>query len=910
MNTIGRIQFDFTMRNEAFAQQLYAHWDGFFRDSFEKIADEVMAEYDHPSKQVVINNLNLDLGAIPEDELDEQFPLRFRGALEEALSNCITEHASPKNMVSTTVETNYFDLLTYFLLNGTLPWYTATEYRDVTRLFLFVLQKEPGRLKTFLMQYGHYTSLQQRLVYQLEDPELEQGVHLLRSAESPFISSYVRFLKKKYKAIKRSDINERNYRHAVWQVVYSWILTDRGSAFNRKSFLSQTIASLASRFNISYYRLLERLTDGIGELARKQVDRPELYQLLNSLREEADERLLNEVRFDSGKLKTLLSSILEKGVDGRSEQRALEWLIAMLSHSDSCRQLISRMTEKDIIGLMPSIVPGDSEFVIGYARSLDKQKESGALQGKAGGEFGKLKWMIIFPVLLSSRGSGFNRKEFVSRTLRGITAHYNLTVDELLRYFMQEALITTLSPVLRTLLETLFSERMKENPVASGKTLHTLLNQPARAFEYLQSLDEKKRYQLLDYFASADKQFVIDYARSLDRQQSQGMLEGKAGRDFQYVKWYFIFNVLAEPSGTAFNRRYFVRDVLKHIAARFNLGYIDLLRYFHTEKEQAQLPVALRNIFRELFVQEKHQMIELILRTGSESDKNRVLDLFIAAGDRSFVEAVIRLLDALYKESTSRFTQLNQRKWEIIYHLLREYTAGSIHRPTFLRKLTERLSTLYQTDRKEINKIVSTIIRRDNIPIQPDLKQLIMEIVDWTLPNEEESIGTPQWSYVKYAGVVLIASYLPRLFSMLKLTNTDFTFNNDEAKARAIFMVHYAVKGDSKLEEHESLFYKILIDYPENKPLPATLDLTQAEKETIDGMLKAVLGHWPKLNRSSIETLRQAFLEREGRIENMEDHYLLIVEEKAYDMLLDSIPWNYKIIKFAWMQKRMEVRWR
>jgi hypothetical protein len=75
-------------------------------------------------------------------------------------------------------------------------------------------------------------------------------------------------------------------------------------------------------------------------------------------------------------------------------------------------------------------------------------------------------------------------------------------------------------------------------------------------------------------------------------------------------------------------------------------------------------------------------------------------------------------------------------------------------------------------------------------------------------------------------------------------------------------------------------------------------------------MLNGVLQNWGKLKNSSPMTLREAFLRRNGRLEEKEDAYYLTVEEKAYDMLLDSIPWNFRMIRMPWMKKPVIVKWR
>jgi len=40
------------------------------------------------------------------------------------------------------------------------------------------------------------------------------------------------------------------------------------------------------------------------------------------------------------------------------------------------------------------------------------------------------------------------------------------------------------------------------------------------------------------------------------------------------------------------------------------------------------------------------------------------------------------------------------------------------------------------------------------------------------------------------------------------------------------------------------------------------------------------------------------------------NNWTLTVEERAFDVLLDSIAWNFRFIKTPWMEKILRVKWR
>ena len=74
-------------------------------------------------------------------------------------------------------------------------------------------------------------------------------------------------------------------------------------------------------------------------------------------------------------------------------------------------------------------------------------------------------------------------------------------------------------------------------------------------------------------------------------------------------------------------------------------------------------------------------------------------------------------------------------------------------------------------------------------------------------------------------------------------------------------------------------------------------------------MLGSVIEHWVILKNTSIEGLRESFLQRNGKLTFANNEWLLQVEQKPYDMLLQSLPWNIGIIKLAWMRNILKTEW-
>lgn len=86
--------------------------------------------------------------------------------------------------------------------------------------------------------------------------------------------------------------------------------------------------------------------------------------------------------------------------------------------------------------------------------------------------------------------------------------------------------------------------------------------------------------------------------------------------------------------------------------------------------------------------------------------------------------------------------------------------------------------------------------------------------------------------------------------------------------------------------------------------MPKNIELTQKEVETIESMLSGVKANWIKLKNTSVGGFQRSFIERDGFLEQQDKKWVLTVDNKAYDILLDSLPWSYKTIRLPWLKNQ------
>jgi hypothetical protein len=162
---------------------------------------------------------------------------------------------------------------------------------------------------------------------------------------------------------------------------------------------------------------------------------------------------------------------------------------------------------------------------------------------------------------------------------------------------------------------------------------------------------------------------------------------------------------------------------------------------------------------------------------------------------------------------------------------------------------------------------------------------------------------------IENAGIVIGGAYFERLFTMLKITE-DKKFKDTVSIQKAIKLLYYFCRHKIDCWEHELMLNKILCGLDFNHPLDNNVEILDEEKNTVDGLIDAILKNWPVMSNTTPDGLRESFLQRKGFLITNEEGWLLNVEKKPFDMLIDTLPWGLSMIKFPWMKGVLRVNWK
>jgi hypothetical protein len=168
--------------------------------------------------------------------------------------------------------------------------------------------------------------------------------------------------------------------------------------------------------------------------------------------------------------------------------------------------------------------------------------------------------------------------------------------------------------------------------------------------------------------------------------------------------------------------------------------------------------------------------------------------------------------------------------------------------------------------------------------------------------SEEEAI------FVSNAGLIILHPFLPELFRHCGWLEKN-RFTNEYTQTMAVYALHYLATGETVIPEHQLMFPKFLAGMEWDALLEPVEPLNDIEQGACNELLGEVLKHWKPLRNTSPQGLREAYLQRGGKLEHIYSGWHLSIEQKTLDILLSRLPWGISMIKLPWMTQPLTVAW-
>ncbi|MDU1891981.1 MAG: contractile injection system tape measure protein [Dysgonomonas sp.] len=908
MIEIGKILFRFTANNESFAHRLYAGWDEFCRNCFENVVEEYLSVSDNENHLIEINSLTLNLGNIPEESFYQLFPIRLR----EQLERCLSLHfkIEEKKYLSKNKQYNLSDLL-YYLEHGFCKTASAYVEFNLNRKLTSIIDDDENAIADLFQKGIENRTILERLLLQSDKTIFSTIVSIWFDTNS-------------------IDINEKR-RQLFWLAVkypsLLWQIIDK--IWENESIVSQFIDTLGIRL---LYEMAITLPPSLSDT----------FQQLNS---RYPEMLFRK----TDALGVHLDWLFSDSFVTLSEKKQ-HWLSLLDIMPQDIIEIISNINDQQLLKILAEVM--DDIAISKIISEFGRQK---------GGIEISVYWLQFCEWLIehySTVGFSFcKNKQIFQEQLNMIFLH---TLQE-----RNRKVLSSKERLTRCILQSLNKEESK-------KTEPLILNYLESKHPEINSF-ENELYDILRNVAiSINKQNIPDNENDSRRNIPTEYSEEKSLQTtfiHQSEDNSLASDIMQNESvprskpDLQDNRDIHDRNIhLKGTDRQTDLS-------FQTQKElQSDINNSINNTFQpqsdfDLHT-EKSKYVAFLSEEGFQSwveDKNistetkinRLNDFAFAnpklfyhfLGSIDYNSATFSHLAGIVPEKMQLqwLAQLSASKAGLLQRTIEMLTEKYQSEIKILIPDTDTSTTLrkalltllhekskdpknfyWEDDAKTIESFIKNIYQMDkkeNIhsdearvskesgkqKAKEALQKLFTEHPEQA--NEETNI---EYLSISNAGLALLTPWFPRLFDMLGLMNEEKKDLKDtDARIRAIFIIQQLVTSEDKeYEEHELAFNRMLTGCPFSVPLPRRMELTEQETATIESMLNGVKANWQKIKNTSIQGFQEAFIQRDGELEQQEDKWLLTVEPRAYDMLLDSVPWSYKLIRLPWLKKHIHVSWR
>lgn len=450
VHKIRKIVYDVSLDSEEHAYDFQSRVNSFVESGLMPVIDEVFDRLDRKRQIVTIDRLEIDLGVVDSIDNEELVKDRLRDELTKVLSEKLAsiDHEPTSHEKFLSKEKSEYEHLIYFLEKGSLPWNNRYEtYVSIEKILSQAIKSNQKDFVRWLKSVGKNSNIRYRLINQFKDPQIIDIVKSIDVANAPFIANYSSDIRQAHKKEPVVVVPEAEFRLITWDVILTYLLSDRGSRFNRKSFIAYTIRQIAIRQNLEYGDLLQEFSRSISRLMKKMVFKSEFPSILAELASEnepseSDAQRANDKKEKErmrvlsmlqkaflGELKLLDFRILKK-MAKEYPKELIDFLLHHIANEAIRKEMVEVFSEGQVKWVIQILEPIESPFIFHFADKLDASNENHKID-QSNKSYKKVKWQIILTTLYEERGSNFNRKEFIKSTLSQLARHYNISHKDL-----------------------------------------------------------------------------------------------------------------------------------------------------------------------------------------------------------------------------------------------------------------------------------------------------------------------------------------------------------------------------------------------------------------------------------------------------------------------------------------------
>jgi hypothetical protein len=298
----------------------------------------------------------------------------------------------------------------------------------------------------------------------------------------------------------------------------------------------------------------------------------------------------------------------------------------------------------------------------------------------------------------------------------------------------------------------------------------------------------------------------------------------------------------------------------------------------------------IENYFSEGNLEFSAPEIQLLSRIFSH--ENALKRLF-SAHSETFIKFI---LEHFFRLKNDKSGQL----FSLLNHLLIRNEQAAFD---FIKKLN---SLILQNEIRLKDKLVNAFLQN---PETSEIYEIVTKkrALKVNPVRDEEYRETETLLHCANAGLVILLPFIKPFFENLNLVNEN-AFTSETSKFKACSILHFLATGAAPDDESELVLPKILCGFEIYEFVePVKIEEEKVKSET-DDLLKSVIQYWEVLKNTTVDSLRETFLQRDGQLK-IESAFLMQVSNSGVDILLSKLPWGFRNYKLPWMQKSIITEW-
>ncbi|MEL6698597.1 MAG: contractile injection system tape measure protein [Bacteroidota bacterium] len=713
--------------------------------------------------------------------------------------------------------------------------------------------------KTRKVLYEEAVNLRSRgfLIEELDETALGWIVRLLQPKEAPFIESVSAGLQSIHDTCRLLPMSSSAFFGAKWEIILQHLIDNRGSRFNQKSFLNHFIQQLVNAGRLDYNAFVLYLQKLTEQLSSTHAPSRIWMEVLEEIIQEV------QIPLPSPSAAEVIRDIMRHGAYARA------------FHHVSVENIISQINGSDI--------PSTHRVFEEYFQQKSARKH---FIQTLGIQIGLELLQKISPHNLHEVIALFHllRKQYAQTPWLNLPeSQFEYHLCEVLLLHWKEWHTGTNTPLfLKAMLAHLGACAGVSTERADMAFARTHQNLSSDIQSFIQARNHPTPNSLEEAAMSLALQ---DFIQALN-----GLPHTFAPSSSQIQELIEKLQLVLEKDAEALSKLLRSRNVSPY--------WVYLLA--------SHLPSSLQKAFLHPFT---HQQGGAVTRFLTLVQGDQMLAL-LPPSQRSYFIQVIKE-DAFFFALARRSTAFSMRQFMVEYlsrwgqrfgipieKLWKNLYEVSQHMPP--QPLQALINELYQSQAKTRPQEEKILSQEEIAPLFPKKTILSEEMME---AKEKESL------LIENAGLVLLSPYIKLLMERLGLVK-DGRFIHTEAAIRGVFMLQFAVTGEASGAEYQLALNKLLCNLPFSTPLPDGVEIKPEEETLIQGLLASITQSWTPLQNSSIDALRETFLQREGLIIFEEQKTILKVQRKgALDILLESLPWGISMINLPWREEILYVEW-